>query len=93
MGQGSPGEITTISEIKQQSARLLKTHRQLFREKVLLVEEQDDAGALEVGIAADALEEVHRLRHAEKPNQAAWPQGRQAAKQADSNKSGWPVQQ
>lgn len=39
------------------------SHRQLFCEEVLLVEEQYDARPLEVGIAADALEQRHRLRH------------------------------
>ena len=45
-------------------ARLgILTHSQLFCEEVLLVEEQDDARLVEVGIAADALEQRHRLRH------------------------------
>ena len=38
-------------------------HRQLFREEVLLVEEQDDARALEDRIVADALEQKHSFAH------------------------------
>lgn len=39
------------------------THRQLFCEEILLVEEEDNARSLEARIAANPLEEQHRFAH------------------------------
>ena len=56
----------TTSKTPATGAKRAGAHRQLFREKILLVQEEDDAGPLEEGVAADALEQHHRFTHPER---------------------------